>query len=382
MIKKYTKKDGSTAYMYVAYLGVDPTTGKQKRTTRRGFKTERDAKLSECKLLLEVEKNGFYKKQNNKMTFQELCNIWLTYYESTVKESTFVTQKRVIELHILPLFKHLYVDKISVAYCQKQVNHWYDNYMVNCGNIVSLTKRILDYAINLGIIYDNPMDKVIRPKKQRVIDEKESKLQFYNKNQVQFFLSKIQNEDLQTRLMFRLLIYTGMRKSELLALRWKDIDFKNNTISINQTLATGKNSIIFQTPKTKKSKRTISLDKGSIEMLQQWDIVQKKDFLALGITGINKSSLVFIDSDNKPFYTNHINNALNRLIKKYDLPPITPHGLRHTHCSLLFESGATMKEVQERLGHTNVKTTIDIYTHVTEKAKEQTAYKFAKYISF
>ncbi|HFI0025852.1 TPA: site-specific integrase [Streptococcus suis] len=76
-----------------------------------------------------------------------------------------------------------------------------------------------------------------------------------------------------------------------------------------------------------------------------------------------------------------MNYNLRCILKKYDLPYITPHGFRHTHCSLLFEAGATVKEVQERLGHEDIKTTMNIYAHVTEQAKEQTAHKFAQFMS-
>src|SRR5699024_9461902 len=98
MIKKYTKKDGSTAYMFVAYLDVDPITGKQKRTTRRGFKTKREAILAEAKLQTEIKENGFGVAPK-KMTFKEVYQLWLPIYESTVKESPFQIQKNVIEKH-------------------------------------------------------------------------------------------------------------------------------------------------------------------------------------------------------------------------------------------------------------------------------------------
>lgn len=79
----------------------------------------------------------------------------------------------------------------------------------------------------------------------------------------------------------------------------------------------------------------------------------------------------------------HVNNMLNRIWRKYpEFKRITPHGFRHTHCSLLFEAGATIKEVQERLGHENIQTTMDIYAHVTQKAKNEVANKFATYIGF
>lgn len=95
----------------------------------------------------------------------------------------------------------------------------------------------------------------------------------------------------------------------------------------------------------------------------------------------NGEQLLFATFENKPYYLDFVNHNLEHIIKKHNLKRITPHGFRHTHCSLLFESGASIKEVQVRLGHTDIKTTMDIYNHVSKRQTEETANRFAKFMS-
>lgn len=169
--------------------------------------------------------------------------------------------------------------------------------------------------------------------------------------------------------------FTGLRKSELLALRWKDIDFEKRTLSVKQTLATcDKSEIKFQISKTEKSLRTISIDSETLQVIKRWQLKQKEYFLKMGIKPTKDGEqLLFSSEENEPLYLDYVNHNLKR---------ITPHDFRHTHCSLLFESGASIKEVQVRLGRTDIKTTMDIYTHVTKRQIEETANRFADFYKF
>ncbi len=132
-------------------------------------------------------------------------------------------------------------------------------------------------------------------------------------------------------------------------------------------------------PKTRDSKRLISLDNKTLSLLKKWRISQKEEEFANRIIS-SANNLVFKIEDGTPLRLAYLNEKLNILIKKHNLHPITIHGIRHTHASLLFEAGANIKEVQERLGHADIQMTMNIYTHVTNTLKEQTASKFQKYI--
>lgn len=381
-IKKYTKKDGSKAYMFNLYLGTDPVTGKQRRTTRRGFRTMAEAKTALSRLELEVMENGLPTSKRKIMTFEEVYKMWFEQHKATVKESSAYIHNTIIKVQILPYFGTLRVDKIDTAYCQKQVNRIFKT-LKNYNSAINLIRRIFDYAKVMKQIKTNPMNDVIVPKKRKTLDNNDKQVNFYNKEQLRTFLETLkEHAPYQMYVAFRVLAFTGMRKGELAALKWSDVDFENGTISINRTVAfnnVGKFHI--QTPKTCKSIRTISIDDTTLNTLKTWKNELRKELFKQG-KNIDKGDGFIFHTQKGNFIIKYIDKFLPSFLKKYDLPPIKPHGFRHTHASLLFESGASIKEVQDRLGHENIKTTMDIYTHVTKSAREKTAEKFAKYIDF
>lgn len=380
MIKKYKKKNGTIAYMFKAYLGIDPVTGKKKYTTKRGFKSPQEAKKAYNRLMVQVEENDVV--TNSQRLFSELADEWFEQYKNTVRESTYVAQKLAYKKHILPLFGNLKISRISIPYCQKQVNHWY-SYYKKYSNLIGLTSSVFKYALSLRLIRSNPMDAVIRPKRKKRIDEERYSAPYYEKEELLEFLEIAKNYPDPIYPIFRILAFTGLRKGELLALRWKDIDFEKSTLSVKQTLATcDKWEIKFQVPKTEKSLRTISIDSETLQVIKRWQLKQKEYFLKMGIKPTKDGEqLLFVSEENKPLYLDYVNHNLKIIINENNLKRITPHGFRHTHCSLLFESGASLKEVQVRLGHTDIKTTMDIYTHVTKKQTEETANRFADFMS-
>ena len=380
MIKKYKKKNGTIAYMFKAYLGIDPVTGKKKYTTKRGFKSPQEAKKAYNRLMVQVEENDVV--TNSQRLFSELADEWFEQYKNTVRESTYVAQKLAYKKHIFPLFGNLKISRISIPYCQKQVNHWY-SYYKKYSNLIGLTSSVFKYALSLRLIRSNPMDAVIRPKRKKRIDEERYSAPYYEKEELLEFLEIAKNYPDPIYPIFRILAFTGLRKGELLALRWKDIDFEKSTLSVKQTLATcDKWEIKFQVPKTEKSLRTISIDSETLQVIKRWQLKQKEYFLKMGVKPAkNGEQLLFVSEENKPLYLDYVNHNLKIIINENNLKRITPHGFRHTHCSLLFESGASLKEVQVRLGHTDIKTTMDIYTHVTKKQTEETANRFADFMS-
>lgn len=380
MIKKYQKKNGTIAYMFKAYLGIDPVTGKKKYTTKRGFKSPKEARKAYNRLMVQVEENDVV--TDSQRPFSELADEWFEQYKNTVRESTYVAQKLAYKKHIFPLFGNLKISRISIPYCQKQVNHWY-SYYKKYSNLIGLTSSIFKYALSLRLIRNNPMDAVIRPKRKKRIDEERYSAPYYEKEELLEFLEIAKNYPDPIYPIFRILAFTGLRKGELLALRWKDIDFEKRTLSVKQTLATcDKWEIKFQVPKTEKSLRTISIDSETLQVIKRWQLKQKEYFLKMGIKPTkNGEQLLFVSEENKPLYLDYVNHNLKIIIKENNLKRITPHGFRHTHCSLLFESGASLKEVQVRLGHTDIKTTMDIYTHVTKRQTEETANRFADFMS-
>lgn len=154
-------------------------------------------------------------------------------------------------------------------------------------------------------------------------------------------------------------------------------------ININKTVARNyQGRPIITDPKNYSSNRQISLDEETMKVLKRWRIDQRRYLLSYGINSLNPDQLVFSSKSNLILDHSRINRLLSRICDKNDLVDIKVHGLRHTHCSLLFEAGLSIQEVQYRLGHSNARTTLEIYSHVTKNQQERSADKFASYINF
>ncbi|HDV0866330.1 TPA: site-specific integrase [Enterococcus faecalis] len=374
-IKKYTKKDGSIAYMFNAYLGIDPLTGKSKRTTRRGFRTQKEAKLALAQLQLEIENGSFIKQDYSR--FKDVYELWYAQYVNSVKKSTAQRVKYYFVKQILPIFGELKLNKITPTFCQNAVNKWFSTSR-SCSALKIYTSKVFGFAINQHLITDNPMNRIIIPRKQRTTQKlKEQK--FLDKEQLNELLSIIQsNETYQSFVMFRLLAFTGIRKGELLALVWEDINLQEETLSINKSVSSLIDGPIITSTKTIASERKISIDPQTLDYLKIWKLKQRKLLLSRGIrVKSNDRQLIFSNQKNEILYHNY----LKEILDKYPEYQITVHSFRHTHSSLLFEAGASIKQVQERLGHADIKTTLDIYTHVTKSAEKDTPNIFLKYMN-
>ncbi|MCW6665500.1 site-specific integrase [Aerococcaceae bacterium NML191219] len=279
-------------------------------------------------------------------------------------------------------FGKMKVRSITSIYCQKILNEWHSKY-TTFRKYKTYAKQILAYAVQLGVINVNPFENVRTPRTKDTAQTEE--LLYYTTDELQQFLQHVEQEnDLMYSVIFRLLAFTGMRKGELMALTWRDIDFKTKQLEINKTIAYGRhNKQIVNPPKTKNSNRTISIDEKTINYLQRWKLHQQRELFSYGHKLNQSNQLVFSNIiTNQALSNMTITKRMNGICEKYNFKRIRIHGFRHTHCSLLFEAGLSVKEVQARLGHSDIKTTLDIYTHVTEKQREESAEKFAKYVNF
>lgn len=355
-ITKY-KKNGKNLYKVKAYIGTYED-GSKYEISRTGFNTQ-----AECKELVNKLKYEFDKKQNKKqekaLTYNKIYNLWLENYKLTVKETTLQKTKQMFKNHIIPIFRDDLITEISSLECQNFANSL-KNFATG-KKIYDYAKNILDYAYKLNLIQTNPFEKVIMPKFKTY----KKHINFLNKDEVKKLLETIDDE--MWYAYFRLLIYAGLRKSEALALHWSDIDFKKSTITINHTLGYGEhNKLIRQSPKTESSNDTIMLDKQTLKYLK-----------ALKKTTI---SIIVFNNNGKYIYPSRVGEALTKYTTLAKIKRIRVHDLRHTHASLLISSGASIKAVQQRLRHADIKTTMNIYAHLTKDAEQDSIDNLVKYI--
>ena len=174
-------------------------------------------------------------------------------------------------------------------------------------------------------------------------------------------------------------VNTGMRRGEILGLRWQDINFRNKFISVRQTIVKANNEIIFKEPKTKSSKRTIRIDNEDIEKFNEVKEKQK-EYASIFGPDYNEHNLVFCYKDGSPPFPDTVTKRFTSLAKKANLDNYRFHNLRHTHASLMLESGAQMKVIQERLGHSNITTTMDTYAHLQPNIQKEAVSKYKKHL--
>lgn len=380
-IESYKLKTGEKRYKFQIYVGIDSLTGKEQRTTRRGFRTKKEAQLALARIRLEIDK-GVFQKQHVE-TYQDVYDLWIKQYEKTVEESTFVKTAGIFKNHILPSMHAYRIDKINIDVCQQCVDEWATK-LKKFRMVKAYAAKVLDFAIKRGYIQTNPFALVDMPNANKTYnDYDEEKVEnFYTREQLIEFLSCLETEEnYKAYTLFRLLAFSGMRKGEALALSWNDLDFKTNEIRITKALSRGKDNKLYVKSTKTGVARTIKMDEKTMSILIEWKKKQKQDYLILGFNTLQKEQLVFSNEKNEYLQPTKTRKWILHIQNKYKLDTITTHGLRHTHCSLLFEAGASLKEVQDRLGHSDVQTTMNIYTHVTQQAKQAAILKFENYLN-
>ena len=303
-IRKYTLDSGITKWSIYHYLGVNPQTGKKVIVQRRGFDTQSEAKRTLVKLIQDYE-DGVKIKNLNKYRFSEVVDLWLKYYKTQVKITTYSNREILINTHVLPIFKNYYIDSIDIRLCQEAVEKWYSTYS-EASRLANLTNRIFKFAINRGFCQDNPMEKTIRPKNTY---KEEYRAPFYEKEELLKFLEAVKsNRSYRAYAMFHVLAYTGLRRGELFALKWEDINFKKRTLSVKRNLIyhTEKKKHMLSTPKTKSSIREISLDDRTLQVLLTWKNYQLESFLKLGMNVNSSEQIIFTSLTNNFIGDNYL----------------------------------------------------------------------------
>ncbi len=377
-IKEYMTNGGKKRYKFSIYVCKDKSTGESIQIRKRGYKTLEEAKKAYLDYQNDIISGEYNPNVDAHIKFNKFIDEWLPIYRPAVKESTYATTLRIIDNHIRKELGECFLDRITVRTCDKAVKKWFKNSPIVFKRYVMYTSKILDYAISLELIKNNPMRKVILPKVKREHKEFD---QFYTKSELDDFLFWAKDYSFKAYAFFRLLAYSGIRKGEALALQWKDIDLAHNTITIERTESKGINDrLMITTPKTSNAYRTIHVQHETLQVLTEWRKQQTSNLIRLGENVFNPEQLVFSNTNNQmldPYTVDKWNRAI---CSKHHLRRIKVHGFRHTHASLCFEAGLSMEDVKNRLGHAKISTTMDVYTHVTKTKEKESAEQFNRFM--
>jgi integrase len=355
----------------------DPVTKEKYRTTRRGFKSQGEAKLAAERLVNENRNENSLKNPNR--LFQDIYQEWYEAQERVLKPSTMLQKRTKFNKWILPHFGKLPIGKINKKKCQEFIDYT-AKHIATFKDLVIQAKLIFDYAIKNDYIASTPFKNTIIPVKVVVDDEEDKDFDgFWERDEVNAFLKLVkEGGTLKEYAIYRTLLYSGLRKGELAALTEKDLDDVRGEISVTKTLYYEKGEHTLLKPKTENGRRRVDVDQETFNVLTQLIRENKKRRWAEEIQV--KENFIFVRDDFRPMRVAYINERLVALCKKFNIREIKVHGLRHTHASMLFAAGEKMKKVQMRLGHARLETTMNIYTHITKEETGQTPNLLLEYM--
>ncbi len=324
--------------------------------------------------------------QTKAIKFETFAEEWFNEYAKINLRNT--TYERLLQLRgrIYPAIGHLRMDKITPRHIQAFVNSLsQEGANERTGkplapktirHNLSFISNIFTYAAKMGVVSDNPCSKVTIPKNE--VKEK----QIYTPEEVEKFLTLLNDEPLKYRTFFYLMIYSGFRRGEMLGLEWKDVDFKNNVISVRRTSNyTAKKGVYTDTTKTKKSQRTLKFPQFIMDMLKEYKAEQDAEALRLGDRWIETDRL-YVKWDGRPMQNGTPYFWLGEFCEKHDLPFYSLHSFRHLFCSLLVNQGVDIVTVSGAMGHSTVSTTSNIYCHTIQQAQAKVSEAITNALDF
>ncbi|MGB9858951.1 MAG: tyrosine-type recombinase/integrase [Moorellaceae bacterium] len=354
-------------------LGHDPETGKLKRLSKY-FKTRREAQEWLARTLHERATGTFV--EPHELTLGEWLDRWLTFYKVPNRRRTTVDNyETMIRVHIKPALGHVPLMKLEASHLQEFYNQKAREKSARTVHLLHfIIGSALKQAVKEGKLYRNVNEATELPPMRK------KEVAPLSAEEVRRFLDVASGDRLYAA--FLLELGTGLRRGELLALKWEDIDLEGGLLKVRRTVARvkardggpRKTELVYQEPKTEESGKPVPIPRLVLEELRRHRARQEEEKAFFG-AAYQDSGLVFCTEDGKQIDPSNFLRHYKSLLRKAGLPEASFHALRHTFATLLLEAGEDLKTVQELLRHTRIDVTADIYSHVTERLKRRASAK-------
>ncbi len=359
-------KDGQDIWQIRVRLGYDPATKKYKQVAKAFHGPEREVKRELTKMLRELDTGNFV--DPSKETVGDFLVRWLRDYAAhNVRPKTFELYEMLVRKHITPAIgayllqqlqpvhiQELYSQKLAAGLSSQTVRHFH-----------TVLREAMGHALKWGLLGRNVAEAVSPPRVQR------KNVSAWSMEEAARFLEA--TEKSRYHALFLLAIYGGLRRGELLGLKWEDVDFDAKLLFIKRQVVLVGGRVAVQEPKTAQSKRGLVLDDDLAAALKKHKVAQAKERLQAGPLW-QDGGWIFPNGIGKPLEPqNLINRHFKPLAEKAGVPPIRFHDLRHTCATSLLQIGVSAKEVAEQLGHSTTRMTLDTYSHVLASMKREAA---------
>lgn len=371
-IRKRNRTDGSHYWQIVVELPKDPITKKRVRKYKSVEGKKKDAEVEMRKFIHEIEQG--YHLSNDKMTIAEWIDTWLdAFVIRNVSPTTYSRYVGMVQRYIKPTIGTAQVSELTTLAVQAWVNSLKispvtgkEMSAATVKHVYHVLKGAMDKAVFAGIIPRTPCAGIMLPKGQKKPPV------VYDEQQIKQLIAAAKGTEME--LVVDIELCLGLRRGELLGLRWEDIDWDKNQIHIvnNRVVVDGKS--VVKDPKTASSCRTVDAPVQLIQKLRKHKLNCAANRLRLG-EAYTVTDFVIVHPDGKPIYPEYLSQMLTKLQKKADLPKCRFHDLRHLCASIMLMQGVNVKICSAHLGHKDISTTLNIYSHVLPSVAKEAAQK-------
>lgn len=383
--KKRDRWEGQFSY-------VDPSTGTTKRKLLTG-RSQSDV-AAKGKLFLRNIEDGLL-PEADKLTVWAWLERWLAdFIKPNVRIKTYDKYESSLRCYVKPVIGHIIITRIKAPDIQRLLNNMGESAGRNKQGVSSFTVRMtrrylsmaFDKAVEVGLVPRNIIKATSPPRlvkeEIRPLSEEQAELLMKTAKSGEYIFygcKQQQKPDISTKYLMAmsytavlLTLNTGMRLGEVFGLKWADLDFQGNAVSVNRALVTSSQGVHFEEPKTKSSRRTIRIPVNIMQAIEVYQKEQEQYAELLGDKFNNEKDLVFPNAAGKPMNTvNFTNRYFKRMTGQAGLDSsFSFHDLRHTHATLLLKKGVNIKVISERLGHSSIQLTLDTYAHLMPDMQE------------
>ena len=317
-----------------------------------------------------------------KMTFAAFVAEWeKKFAEKELSETTYLGHMSRLDNHILPVIGHQSMDGIRSMMILDLLSNLtrkdgkegpLSNYAKE--DVYKTLNSVFKYAVQWRIISNNPMEGVNKPKDKH---EEEKEVNVYEPEEIAALFKAAENEPFHWRMFITLAITAGIRRGENLGLEWSKIDLVNSIIDIKQTIVEGKNGALIKGPKSKASKRLVTLPPSVVDELKRYRTHWMNEKQRMGVRWTERErEWLFCNEDGSHFYPTTPTAWWRKFTKRAEIRHIRLHDLRHTSATLLIAQGVHAKTIADRLGHSRIQVTMDTYGHVLRSADQAAADTF------